>query len=197
MRRRPQGAADECDCKDFGFRSAGDGAIERQDLHGRQQCAQLLRRLAVDAGEGGAEQPKHAERQGDGRPECAEEAVSRGHGGAGQSETERHRDAPADRAAGIADAGQERGQRCLSECWEILVFVEGDDDGDREAGSHALRKADGSDVDDNRQSREIGCSGQKGRRHGGLLPLALEKVAQQCFRRGFADAADDLGAVVA
>ena len=194
---RPQRTADERGCKDAGFRRAGDGAIERQDLHGRQQCAQLLRRLAVDAREGGAEQPKHAERQGNGRPKCAEEAVSSGHGGAGQSETEQHRDAPADRAAGIADTGQERGQRGLSECREFSVFVEGDDDGDREAGSHALREADGSDVDDDRQSREVGCSGQEGRRHAGLLPLPLEKVAQQCFRCRFADPADDLGAVVA
>ena len=84
-----------------------------------------------------------------------------------------------------------------SECREFSVFVEGDDDGDREAGSHALREADGSDVDDDRQSREVGCSGQEGRRHAGLLPLPPEKVAQQCFRCRFADPADDLGAVVA
>ena len=42
-----------------------------------------------------------------------------------------------------------------------------------------------------------GAREQEGGRHGGLLPLPLEKVAQQCGRRGFADAADDLGAVVA
>ena len=103
---RPQRAADERDGEDAGFRRTGDCAIQRQDLHGRQQRAQLLRRLAVDAGEGGAEQAEHAERQGDGRPEVR---------GAGHIQRSRRRRSGRNRAAPARAGGSgRRGRRCRS-----------------------------------------------------------------------------------
>ena len=127
---RPQGTADEGGGQDRGFPQARLGAIECQDLHGGEQCAQLLRRLTIDAYEGRAEQPDHPERQGDERAEVAQEAEQGGHRRADQGEAEQDRDAPADGASRVADTGEQRRQRGLTQRWEGEVFVERDDGGD-------------------------------------------------------------------
>jgi hypothetical protein len=106
QQNRPYRAGDERRGEDGGLGRAGVAAVERQNLDGGEQTAKLLGRLSIDAGERGAEQAEHPQRQGDDRAEFAQQAKDRGNGGAGQGKGDQHRNTAADRTAGVADARQ-------------------------------------------------------------------------------------------
>jgi len=157
----------------------------------------LLRRLAIDADEGGAEQAENAESHGGSRTEAAQQAESGGDRGADQGKAEQHRDAAPDRAAGIAQANEQCGEGRFAQGRKVDVLACRDDDRHGQAGADALSQADRLSVDADRQPPEVGCAAHGSIWHAALLPPLPEEVSQQRGGFGFADAADDFGTVVA